>query len=106
MAGLETLRETFEKQAREERGLLTFSVEDEPGTTYPLHAHGRVDILTLTGSAELRLGDNGPWFPVCAGEVTVIEAGEKHQAVAGLDGWSYILACTEEEARTQGLLTE
>ncbi|HWB39266.1 MAG TPA: hypothetical protein VG604_03435 [Candidatus Saccharimonadales bacterium] len=100
---LDILRHNFEKQA-EELGLVTYSFDDDPGQIHEPHSHGRVDILTISGTAELRLGKE-PWLPVCAGEVTVIPAGVEHRAIAGQDGWGYVLACTEDEARNQGFGT-
>ena len=48
-----------EKKYRD-MGMVTHSVEDQPGEYYEAHRHGEVYLFTLAGRADLRL-DDGEW---------------------------------------------
>ncbi len=83
-------------------GLETRYVVDEPGEVYEPHEHASVYIFTLEGSAKLRLGDED-WKLVKPGQEVRIEDNQRHEAIAGKEGWKYIFAASEEEIKRLGL---
>jgi quercetin dioxygenase-like cupin family protein len=83
-------------------GLTTRHITDQPGEIYEPHAHEEVYLFTLTGSLKLRL-DNGPWQTVEPGQEVHIKTGQRHEAVAGSNGWEYIFAASAAEIKRQGL---
>lgn len=85
------------------RGLFTNTYSDKPNEVSAPHAHGGATLVTLEGSVEVRL-DNGTWQTAAPGDITVIKDNQLHEVKAGNAGWRYLFACSQQEARRQGLL--
>ena len=86
-----------------QHGLFTGVYSDKPGEVSEPHAHAGATLVTLNGSASIRL-DQGEWRKVVPGDVTVIEDDQLHAVIAGDRGWKYLFACSQEEAQRQGLI--
>ncbi|MEK7059280.1 MAG: AraC family ligand binding domain-containing protein [Patescibacteria group bacterium] len=85
-----------------ERGLFTNVYSDEPNDVSEPHAHAGATLVTLEGSASIRL-DEGEWHTAVPGDITVIHEDQLHEVRAGETGWRYLFACSQEEAQRQGL---
>lgn len=85
-------------QRYETLGLITEEGSDKPGTLYAPHKHEKTYLWTVDGSIMIKKGV-GNWKTYTAGQECVIEDGEIHEAKVGPDGWKYIAAYDEEEAK-------
>ena len=85
-----------------DQGLFTGVFEEAPGERSEPHRHEGATLLTLSGSAKVRLGE-GDWQVVLPGDVTVIGDEQMHEVEAGENGWRYLFACSKIEAQRQGL---
>lgn len=88
-----------------ERGLFTGVYSDEPNEESEPHAHAGATLVTLEGSANIRL-DGREWRIVIPGDITVIQDDQLHEVKAGNEGWKYLFACSQEEAQRQGLIDQ
>jgi len=86
-----------------EQGLFTSVFSDKPNETSAPHAHAGATLVTLKGSASIRL-DEGEWQTVVPGDITVIKDDQLHEVKAGNEGWTYLFACSQQEAKRQGLI--
>lgn len=75
---------------------------DEPGRVYPPHRHEGVFLLTLKGSAKIKL-DDSEWQITKPGDKVRINDDQLHEAVSGPNGWEYLFAASPEEMKRQGL---
>ncbi len=83
-------------------GLVTRYIVDEPGEVYEPHEPEGVYLYTLEGSVKVKLDDD-EWQIVEPGQETRIEDNQRHEAIAGSEGWKYIFAASAEEVKRQGL---
>jgi quercetin dioxygenase-like cupin family protein len=87
----------------QEQGLFTGIYSDAPNEASTPHAHASATLLTLEGSAKVRL-DEGPWRTIVPGDVVHIKNEQLHEVLAGDKGWKYLFAASQQEARRQGLI--
>ncbi len=88
-----------------ERGLFTNVYSDEPNEVSKPHAHAGATLVTLKGSADIRVG-GGEWQTAIPGDITVIQDDQLHEVRAGEAGWKYLFATSREEAERQGLISQ
>lgn len=96
------LRERLIEEYKE-RGIFTKVFNDDANEHSVPHAHEGATIVTLTGSAQIRL-DEGEWQQVVPGTITTIADDQLHEVITGPDGWGYLFACSQREAQRQGLI--
>lgn len=85
------------------QGLFVGVYSDKPGEISEPHAHAGATLVTLEGSSQIRL-DGGVWQTVVPGDTTIIKDDQLHEVKAGAKGWRYLFACSQAEARRQGLI--
>ena len=65
--------------------------QEEAGTIHPPHCHETTHLFTLRGGMRIRV-DEGKWVEQGPGDLFVVEDGQLHEAVVGIDGWEYFAA--------------
>jgi mannose-6-phosphate isomerase-like protein (cupin superfamily) len=80
------------------KGLVTEHGADEAGKRYELHQHERTHLYTLAGSIVITLGEQSPKTVEPHQEV-VVGNNQLHEATVGSDGWEFVAAWDEEEAK-------
>lgn len=83
------------------QGLVTEEGFDKPGVIYTRHFHERTVLFTISGELTITLYDNNKSRVVVLkpGDEYVVGERQEHSAVTGKDGWGYIAAWDEEEAK-------
>jgi quercetin dioxygenase-like cupin family protein len=90
-------REEVEKNYKS-KGLDVEYGKDDPGTKYKPHRHEQTFLYTLSGSLKIKLEDDN-WVEVRPYQEFIVDAGKLHEAVVGENGWEYVAAWNEEEAK-------
>ena len=85
-------------EAYRSRGLIAERGSDKPGTVYEPHSHEQTHLYTIAGSLDIKAGDR-PKQTVKAHQEFVVGGEELHEAVVGPDGWEYVAAWDEDEAK-------
>ena len=86
----------------ENKGLRTKYIQDKPGKIYKPHSHGKVKLYSIAGSVKIRR-DNKEWQTINPGEEIIIKRHQVHEAIVGANGWEYIFAWDENEAKKYGI---
>jgi quercetin dioxygenase-like cupin family protein len=84
--------------AYQQRGLATEHGTDEAGKRYEPHRHEETHLYTVSGSIDVTL-DTQPPITVKPHEELVVGGNQLHEATVGSEGWEYVAAWDEEEAR-------
>ncbi len=89
---------TMLEKAYKDRGLAVKHVSDEAGKVHEPDRDIKMHFLTLSGSVEVKIDDELPmkWRPF---QELIVSSGQLHEAKVGKNGWEYIVAWDEEEAK-------
>ena len=80
----------YERKLKLEGFAHVYTWTDEPGVTYPAHAHkGKVSFFVSAGSITMKLDNNE--VLVQTGERMDVPVGEIHTAVVGPDGCTFVV---------------
>ncbi|HEY4504449.1 MAG TPA: hypothetical protein VJI73_01620 [Candidatus Paceibacterota bacterium] len=80
----------YERKLKLEGFAHVYTWTDEPGVTYPAHAHkGKVSFFVSVGSITMKLDNNE--VLVQTGERMDVPVGEIHTAVVGPDGCTFVV---------------
>ena len=90
-------REEVEKKYKSKGHEVEYG-KDDPGTKYEPHRHEQTFLHTLSGSLKIKLEDSD-WIELKPSQEFIVGAGELHEAIVGENGWEYVAAWNEEEAK-------
>lgn len=79
------------------KGLEVEYGKDSPGTKYEPHRHEQTYLYTLSGSLKIKVEDN--WLEIEPHQEFIVGDGKLHEAIVGENGWEYVAAWNEEEAK-------
>lgn len=80
------------------KGLNVEYGKDEPSTKYEPHRHEQTFLYTLSGSLKIKIEDN-KWVELKPHQEFIVGDGKLHEALVGENGWEYVAAWSEEEAK-------
>jgi hypothetical protein len=86
------------EEAFKSRRLATRMITAEAGKVYEPDRDVRMHFLTVSGSAEVKIDNEPPTICKPFHEL-IIGKDQLHQATVGPEGWEYIVAWNEEEAK-------
>jgi hypothetical protein len=72
--------------------------KDDPGTIYEPHRHEQTFLYTLGGSLKIKI-ENDKWVELTPHQEFIVCDGRLHEAIVGKNGWEYVAAWNEEEAK-------